>query len=178
MGRQLGRGTLLLGTLPTQARVSILRYNIGMIAIIFRSTQRMQLTETLDQWMGKILFVTVPPPVTVVEPETGDVFEEGAEVPSAPAERRFGLSLIISGVRCTLQYMVLPVVLPLIGLAGDFSLALVLLLDVIALSLLVSSLRYFWRNRHPRRFDILPLSGVILLLILGSLSFDLWQVFN
>lgn len=99
---------------------------------------------------------------------------EVAEKENAPATRAFGLSLLISGLRCTLQYIVLPVMLPLIGLAGSFSLPLVILLDALALFLLVKSLRFFWRTRHPRRFDMLPIAGIVLLIILGSLSYDLW----
>lgn len=124
------------------------------------------LMDTIDRVVARMLWVTpVPPP-------TDD------DLPAdKPAQRAFGLSLVISGLRCTLQYVILPIVLPLIGLTGGVSLPLVILLDILALGLLISSLRYFWRTAHPRRFDMLPLSGVILLLILGSLSFDLWRLF-
>jgi hypothetical protein len=126
----------------------------------------MAMTETIDRVVARMLWVEpVPPP-------TDD------DLPAdQPAQRAFGLSLIISGLRCTLQYLILPIVLPLIGLTGGVSLPLVILLDLVALWLLISSLRYFWRTVHPRRFDMLPLSAVILLLILGSLSFDLWRLF-
>jgi hypothetical protein len=121
----------------------------------------MAFTETLDAFMLRVLRVT--PHVA-------------GEASSAPAERAFGLSLAVSGLRCILQYVVLPIVLPLIGLAGGFSLAIVLVLDIVALTLLISSLRFFWRTQHPRRFDMLPLAGVIILLVIGSLSFDIWNI--
>lgn len=79
-------------------------------------------------------------------------------------------------MRCIIQYVALPFILPLIGLTGVFSLPLVILLDLLALALLVRSLRFFWRTRHARRFDMLPLSGAILLVILGSLAYDLWKL--
>lgn len=119
--------------------------------------------DTVDRAFARLLRVTPLP--------QGHDVTQGA---SAPATRAFGLSLLISGLRCTLQYLVLPVVLPLIGLAGNFSLPLVILLDALALFLLTRSLRFFWRTRHPRRFDMLPLAAVILLIILGSLGYDLW----
>lgn len=123
----------------------------------------MAVIDTVDRAFARLLRVA---PL----PEEREV----AEKEDAPATRAFGLSLLISGLRCTQQYIVLPVMLPLIGLAGSFSLPLVILLDALALFLLVRSLRFFWRTRHPRRFDMLPLAGVILLIILGSLSYDLW----
>lgn len=126
----------------------------------------MAMTETIDRVVARMLWVTpVPPPSDDDLP--GD----------QPAQRAFGMSLIISGVRCTIQYVILPVVLPLIGFTGLISLPLVILLDFLALWLLISSLRYFWRTAHPRRFDMLPLATVVLLLIFGSLGFDLWQLF-
>jgi hypothetical protein len=126
----------------------------------------MAMTETIDRVVARMLWVTPAPPPT------------DDDLPAdKPAQRAFSLSLVISGLRCTLQYMILPIVLPLIGFAGVVSLPLVILLDLVALWLLISSLRYFWRTAHPRRFDMLPLSGVILLLVLGSLGFDLWQLF-
>lgn len=123
----------------------------------------MAFTDTIDTVMTRMLRV---------QPQIS------ADADSAPAERAFGLSLAISGLRCILQYVVLPVVLPLISLTGGFSLAIVLVLDLLALTLLISSLRYFWRIRHPRRFDMLPLAGVIILLVLGSLSFDIWNIMS
>ncbi|MGB9633946.1 MAG: hypothetical protein ACPL8I_11495 [Chloroflexaceae bacterium] len=132
----------------------------------------MAMIDTVDRFFARLLRVPLPPQAVA---ETCDAGVEG-EVDSAPATRAFGLSLLISGLRCTLQYIILPVVLPLIGFATDLALPLVILLDLVALTLLVRSLRYFWAVRHPRRFDMLPLSAVILLIILLSLGFDLWRL--
>lgn len=132
----------------------------------------MSMMETVDRVFARLLWVQLPPPPIAHDDEE----EPEVEVDSAPAARAFSLSLLISGIRCTLQYMVLPVVLPLIGLTTGASLPLVILLDILAIVLLVRSLRYFWRTRHPRRFDMLPLTGVIFALVFGSLGFDIWQL--
>jgi hypothetical protein len=124
----------------------------------------MDLATSLDRMMLRVLRVT-PQPI-----------DPGHANPSEPEERALGLAIVISGLRCTLQYLVLPVVLPLIGLWSGLSLAIVLLFDLLALGLLVASLRYFWRVQHPRRFAILPLSGTIFLIIIASLAFDLWSI--
>lgn len=124
----------------------------------------MTLSDTLDRVLTRLLWI---------RPQLAA--SDSAEA-SAPNERALGLALLISGLRCTLQYVLLPLVLPLIGLWSGFSLAILIGFDLLALGLLVSSLRYFWRVRHPRRFNILPLSALILLLILGSLGYDLWRL--
>ena len=135
----------------------------------------MRLTDTLDQFMYRLLWLSPPAEVSQPAPSEG---EEITTEQSKPAERAFGWSLFISAIRCTLQYVLLPIILPLIGLVGSFSLVLVIGLDLLALFLLVTSLRYFWRMRHPRRWDMLPLSATILVLIFGSLAFDLWRAFG
>lgn len=120
--------------------------------------------DMVDRLFARALWVQLP---------ADDETEAAA---SGAGERAIGISLAISGLRCVIQYVALPLILPLIGLTGIFSLPLVILLDLLALALLVRSLRFFWRTRHPRRFDMLPLSGAILLVILGSLAYDLWQL--
>ena len=133
------------------------------------------LTDPLDRVFDRLLFLA-PPPASTEVPLNNDVGDEEEVVPATPGERAFSFSLFISATRCTLQYVLLPVVLPLIGLTTDISLPLVIVLDLLAITMLVRSLRYFWQTRHPRRFDMLPLSSVILFIILFSLGFDVWQL--
>ena len=49
---------------------------------------------------------------------------------------------------------------------------------MVALWLLISGLRYFWRTRHPHRFDMLPLSAAILAVIVGSFAYDVWRLIS
>lgn len=131
----------------------------------------MTMLDTVDRIFTRLLRVTPQPGLDV--PAPGDEVGTGG-----PATRAFGVALLISGLRCTLQYVILPIILPLIGVVSDLALPLVIMLDGLALVLLVRSLRFYWRTRHPRRFDMLPLSGLILIIILGSLSYDIWQLLN
>ena len=117
--------------------------------------------------MARVLFVTPPPPA-----------DEEVMPEEAKEGRTIGLALVISGVRCTLQYLILPVVLPLIGLASGFSLIIAMALDLVALWLLISGLRYLWQTRHPHRFDMLPLSAAILAVIVGSFAYDVWRLIS
>ncbi|WP_322489628.1 hypothetical protein [Chloroflexus sp.] len=137
------------------------------------------ITETLDRVFDRLLLLppqpALPAPLTETVDETHEEELDDAP-PATPGERAFSISLFISATRCTLQYVLLPIALPLIGLTTDISLPLVILLDLLAITMLVRSLRYFWQTRHPRRFDMLPLSLVILFIIFFSLGFDIWQL--
>jgi hypothetical protein len=97
----------------------------------------MALADAVDRVMARVLFVTPPPPA-----------DEEVMPEEAKEGRTIGLALVISGVRCTLQYLILPVVLPLIGLASGFSLIIAMALDLVALWLLISGLRYLWQTRR------------------------------
>ncbi|WP_322493761.1 hypothetical protein [Chloroflexus sp.] len=137
------------------------------------------ITETLDRMFDRLLLLPPQPALPAPPTETVDEAQEeelNDAPPATPGERAFSISLFISATRCTLQYVLLPMVLPLIGLATNISLPLVILLDLLAITMLVRSLRYFWQTRHPRRFDMLPLSLVILFIIFFSLGFDIWQL--
>jgi hypothetical protein len=117
---------------------------------------------TLDTLIGRLLLVgtraSIAAPTNI----------------GAPAERALTFSLIFSGVRCTVQYVLLPFVLPLFGIVGGLSIGLVALIDLLALSSIIFSLRRFWQLRHPRRWEYLMFSLVILLVI----ALFLWDDFR
>lgn len=102
--------------------------------------------------------------------------------PRAPVPRQavattsswpFETPLLISGVRCTVRYVALPFVLPLLGVAtgatlgvvAGAALVLLLTLDVIAAIAIVATLRRLWRHHHPRRWQYLPVAMAIAVLI-------------
>lgn len=69
------------------------------------------------------------------------------------------MPLLVAGLRCIVRYIVLPFVVPLLGvatgatlgIATGVSLGVLLLLDVIAVIAIVATLRRLWRPQHPRR---------------------------
>jgi ABC-type iron transport system FetAB permease component len=70
----------------------------------------------------------------------------------------FETPLLVSAVRCTLRYVLLPFVLPLAGLASGAALGVLLVLDAIAAIAIVSTLRRLWRTQHPSRWQYLALA--------------------
>lgn len=115
--------------------------------------------EALDTAIARLLWVT---PGAYAPP------------PSAPrcATRAFNASLLLSGTRCIVQYVLLPFVLPILGVAVGLSLWLSLLIDLVALTTLVVSLRRLWRTRAPGRGRYLPLALAMALAITVFLWYD------
>lgn len=115
-----------------------------------------------DRMMGRLLFVDVPVQTVASEPRSVE-----------QAERTFGVSLMISAVRCILQYVILPFVLPVIGVASEAAVPISLTINVIAVGLIVYSLRRFWRIGYARRWQYLPVALAALLILGVFITLDI-----
>lgn len=83
----------------------------------------------------------------------------------APAERVFSASVVVSGVRCFLAYVLFPWLLPAAGIASGVGSGLGLAIGTVAIAFNVASIRRFQRTGHRWRWPITVLnSGVIVLL--------------
>jgi len=83
----------------------------------------------------------------------------------ADAQRAFQTSIAISGVRCTLMYLVFPFVLPAIGLAQGWGPAIGLAVGAVAVVSMYYSMRRFWRAEHPKRWWYAALAGAVFVLL-------------
>jgi hypothetical protein len=99
-------------------------------------------------------------------------------VVSAPAalapERAFSISMLVSAVRCTLTYVILPFVTPLIGIAPGVGPVLGMTIGTGAIAANVFSLRRFWRTGHRwrRQITVLHVAVIVLLLVLIGMDVD------
>ncbi|MFC1464207.1 MAG: hypothetical protein ACFLMY_05100 [Candidatus Brachytrichaceae bacterium NZ_4S206] len=84
-------------------------------------------------------------------------------------DRLFTGSVIFVSVRCTLQYIVLPFVLPLIGLGGNWSAGLGALIDIVALVTIAYNVRRLWHTSWRWRY--IGLAAVMV----GIIAFMLYQ---
>lgn len=89
------------------------------------------------------------------------------------AERAFNFSLIFSGVRCILQYMILPFVLPLVGVTVDAALPVMLVINVVALVSIFYSVRRFWAVDYRYKWQYLPIAAVAVVLLTAFLVMDI-----
>lgn len=118
----------------------------------------------LDRFMSRILFV--PPPAETPAENTDR------------AERAFSLALVFSGVRCILQYVVLPFILPLVGIAGDFAIHISIGINVAAIFAIFYSLRRFWAVGYQHRWRYLPIALVALTLLVVFLAMDVHAILS
>ena len=75
----------------------------------------------------------------------------GTIEPRRGVERAFSWSLVVSGIRCTLAYVVLPFAAPLVGLAPGVGPTIGLAVGAVAIVANVVSYRRFQRSAHRWR---------------------------
>lgn len=85
-----------------------------------------------------------------------------------PAERVFSRSVVISGIRCTLTYVVFPFIAPLVGLTASVGAVVGVLIGVVAIVFNVMSIRRFFRADHPYKWwaSAMNVAVIALLVIL------------
>lgn len=99
------------------------------------------------------------------------------DVPTVDAAQKgFNRSILISAVRCTLTYVVLPFLAPLIGLAPGVGPSIGLVVGVVAIAANVFSIRRFWRADHPWKKPITALHGGVIVLLVVLMVLDLRQL--
>lgn len=86
----------------------------------------------------------------------------------AAAYSAFQRSMVISGIRCTLTYLVFPIILPLLGLAAGVGPLVGIVIGTVAIVCDVFSIRRFFAVDHKWRwwFSGIALSVVVLLFVL------------
>ena len=84
----------------------------------------------------------------------------------APVERAFTFAILLSALRCTVQYVILPFVLPWIGVVAEVPAWVTLALSLLAFFSLARSVRLLWRMRHAQRWNYLILAFVVLAALL------------
>lgn len=84
------------------------------------------------------------------------------------AERVFSKSVAISGIRCTLTYLVFPFVAPLIGLTSSVGAVIGVLIGVVAIVFNLMSIRRLFAADHPYKWwaGALNASVIVLLTVL------------
>jgi hypothetical protein len=94
--------------------------------------------------------------------------------PDAAITKAFSTSVVVSGIRCLLAYIVFPWLLPLFGVARGVGPVIGLVVGVVAIGFNVASIRRFMRSGHRYRYWISTLNvlviGLLLVLIVRDVA--------
>jgi ABC-type iron transport system FetAB permease component len=77
------------------------------------------------------------------------------------AQRALTFGLLLSALRCTVQYILLPFVLPWIGIASAIPPWVTLVLGGVAIASLTRNVRSLWRLHHARRWSYLAIALLV-----------------
>lgn len=89
------------------------------------------------------------------------------------AERAMSYALVLSAVRCTLQYVVFPFLLPILGIAGDFPPQIFVVINVMAMAAIISSVLRFWRINYKYKWQYLVVGATAIVIQVAFTIHDL-----
>jgi hypothetical protein len=92
------------------------------------------------------------------------------------ATRGFSTSILISAVRCTLTYVVLPFLTPLIGLAPGVGPVVGLVVGTVAIASNGFSIRRFWRADHRLKRPVTVLHVLVIVLLVVLIVHDVAEL--
>lgn len=113
----------------------------------------MQLQQTLDTLIGRLLFIPRQPATA------------NPEVITERAERTFNASIAVSAVRCIIQYVILPFILPIIGVTTRAAIPISLTINLVAIGAILLSLRRFWLVNYKGKWTYLGIASAALTLL-------------
>jgi len=92
------------------------------------------------------------------------------------AARLFSLSIVISGTRCLLTYIVFPWVLPLLGIAGGVGPAIGVVVGVVAIFFNLLSIRRWRGSTSAARVPLMTLNSVVIVFLLVLVAIDVGRL--
>lgn len=75
-----------------------------------------------------------------------------ARTSSSGAHRAFRISVVLSGIRCLITYVLVPILVPLLSLAGWVAAPIGIVLCSYAVINGIVSMKRFWGADHPQRW--------------------------
>jgi O-antigen/teichoic acid export membrane protein len=111
---------------------------------------------TADRFMRRLLRV-------------GDVVDKNAIL---GARRNTTAAIVVSGIRCIITYLLIPILAPIVGLTGAASAPITIALSVLAIYMGISGVRRFWIADHRARWAYTTFIGVVVVLLLIGIVVD------
>jgi len=103
---------------------------------------------------------------------------EGQTSTAAEARSAFQKSLAYTTCRCLLMYIILPFVLPLVGIAQSVGPYIAIPIGVVAIVSIVYSIRRFWRANHSKRWHYTIFGTIIIGFLIYLTITDTIELFS
>ena len=94
----------------------------------------------------------------------------------AGAHRAFRISVVVSGVRCLITYLAIPLLVPIASLAGWLATPISMALCVLAFVNGIVSARRFWKSDHRHRWLYTAFITVVFIILAIALATDLQRL--
>ncbi len=99
----------------------------------------------------------------------GDVVDRNAIFGARRATRT---AIVVSGIRCTITYLLIPILAPFVGFLNTLGDPISLILSSLAVVMSVSGVRRFWIADHRARRSYTVFIGVLLVLLFVTIVLD------
>ncbi|MGH9097769.1 MAG: hypothetical protein ACRDWB_10130 [Acidimicrobiales bacterium] len=104
--------------------------------------------------------------------------DEQPAIRESATHRIFSASIFLSALRCLLSYIVLPIVLPAVGLASSVGPAIGIPVGLVALVFDYLGVRRFWLANHHQRWMFSAIYAAVGGMVLALVIIDVVHVFN
>jgi len=94
------------------------------------------------------------------------------------AQKAMSKSILVSAVRCTITYLLIPILGGAIGLLDVFGPVLSISLCLFAGFMSIRSMRRFWIANHPKRWAYTAFASVVLVALTVGITVDVLRLIN
>ena len=124
--------------------------------------QRGQDVSAADRFMLRLLRIKQVDPIDI----------EGVK----KAHRAFRWAIVFSAIRCTITYLVIPILIPIISVAGAVATPVSIGLCVAAGINGVIGVRRFWKTDHVGKWKYTWFMAFVFLILIGTLVFEVTRL--
>jgi len=80
---------------------------------------------------------------------------------------------VVSGIRCTITYLLIPILAPVVGLVDALGAPISITLSLFAMAMGIAGVRRFWIADHKARWSYTAFIGLVLVLLSVAIIIDL-----
>jgi hypothetical protein len=103
----------------------------------------------------------------------GDIVDKNAIL---GARRSTTAAIVVSGIRCIITYLLIPILAPVVGISDAASAPVTIGLSVLAIVMGLSGVRRFWIADHRARWAYTIFIAVIVALLVVGIIIDLASI--